>query len=511
MKGIIQDISEITDSKEIYAARPHPFLSIFIYILLVAIVAIGIWMYYGEIDIVSKGRGVIRPNENMSIIRNRIGGVISENHLEEGKEVKKGEVLFRIDYGDLQIKQIQLKEKIEEEKRELENLKKLRESIEIGKNLFSLETEKEYYEKYIKYVQDGEALKRQVAIDTRSEEVGLEQTHLSKLRYEESIEEYTKKLSDLEDYKASVEAKENKFADQNCIEYLLFNTYIYNEKELEQQIKDKALMYKLNEELESQELLAPRELEASKEALELVQNEQIKLKLNTLKEIDDDIETYRTLKEAAEKEQEQLIVDANLLSNKAEQRILSIKQYKTDTLVALNNQIQTLEVSLQSQMRELEVIELSITDCSVVASIDGTINMLQNINVGDLVSQGTEVARIIPKDTQLYKVEILVPNSEIAGLKEGEIVEYRFDALPYKEYGKLRGHITNISTDALDLSESGVGISGYYVTGALENKEVYSYKGERVNLKVGMTCDASIIVEQKKVLYYLLEKINLKE
>lgn len=511
MKGMIQQISEITDSKEIYAARPHPFLGIFIYILLAALMALGGWMYYGEIDIVSKGRGVIRPNENMSMIRNKIGGVISENHLEEGKQVKKGELLFKIDYADLEIKQKQLKEKLAKEEKELQNLKKLKTSIEIDENLFSLDTEKEYYEKYIKYVQDGEALSKQVAIDTKMDEVEIEETHISKVHYAKDIEKYTKKLVDLENYKASVEAKENKFEDQNCVEYLLFNTYIYNDKALEEQIKNHTLTYELNQELESENLLSINELEVSKKAMELAQNEQSKLRLNTLKEIEDEIEAYTELKETAKKEEEKLIVDSGLFSNKIEQRALSIKQYKTDTLVDLNNQIQTLEVSFQSEVRELEVVELSIKECGIVAPIDGTINMLQNISVGDLMGEATEVATIIPKDSQLYKVEILVPNSEIAGLKKGEVVEYQFDALPYKEYGKLKGHITNISTDANSLRKDGIGGSGYYITGALENKEVYSYKGERIHLKVGMTCDAYIIVEQKKILYYLLEKINLKE
>lgn len=57
MTPVIKDIREVTDSKEMYESKPHPFLTIFIYIILVSIILVGIWMYFGEIDIVSKGRG----------------------------------------------------------------------------------------------------------------------------------------------------------------------------------------------------------------------------------------------------------------------------------------------------------------------------------------------------------------------------------------------------------------------------------------------------------------------
>ena len=112
-------------------------------------------------------------------------------------------------------------------------------------------------------------------------------------------------------------------------------------------------------------------------------------------------------------------------------------------------------------------------------------------------------------EDSLYTIEIFMPNSEIAGLKVGDLIKYNFDALPYKEYGQMEGKITSISTDA-QFNET-YGTSGYIVKGTVNNETVYSYKGEAAELKVGMTCEAHIITEQKKILHYLLEKINLKD
>ena len=53
---------------------------------------------------------------------------------------------------------------------------------------------------------------------------------------------------------------------------------------------------------------------------------------------------------------------------------------------------------------------------------------------------------------------------------------------------------------------------GYYlVEASVDNKILFDYKGNEANIKVGMAGEAQVIVERKKILHYLLEKINLKD
>ncbi len=56
-----------------------------------------------------------------------------------------------------------------------------------------------------------------------------------------------------------------------------------------------------------------------------------------------------------------------------------------------------------------------------------------------------------------------------------------------------------------------MGNSYYGAKANLDDTIAISYKGEKRNIKVGMTCEVHIIKEQKKVLYWLLEKINLRD
>ncbi len=65
----------------------------------------------------------------------------------------------------------------------------------------------------------------------------------------------------------------------------------------------------------------------------------------------------------------------------------------------------------------------------------------------------------------------------------------------------------DIATDATVDPKSG--LSYYLVESTIENKPLFSYNGEKGELKMGMTCEAQVITKQKKILYYLLEKINL--
>lgn len=76
------------------------------------------------------------------------------------------------------------------------------------------------------------------------------------------------------------------------------------------------------------------------------------------------------------------------------------------------------------------------------------------------------------------------------------------------EYGEFTGTIEQISTD---IKSDNMGNSYYLVEAKLSEVEGVSYKGETRNIRVGMACEAHIIKEQKKILYWLLEKINLKD
>lgn len=64
---------------------------------LVAIIWTLVWAYYAEIDQLTRGEGKVIPSNQIQVIQNLEGGIISEILVEEGDEVRKGDILVKID------------------------------------------------------------------------------------------------------------------------------------------------------------------------------------------------------------------------------------------------------------------------------------------------------------------------------------------------------------------------------------------------------------------------------
>lgn len=509
MKPVIKDIREITDSKEMYETKPNPFIKIFIYILVACIGCALIWMYWGEVDIVSKGLGVVRPSENISNIRSKAQGEVIYTQVEEGKQVQKGDVLFELAYDDLEIQKLAIMEALKEKKNTLQSLEKLRDSIEQEKNLFSLAVEKEYYDRYIKFENDYKVLKNDMLISSENEESTTRQTEINRSIYIDELAKQEEEILNLKTLKDCFLQGKNLFKDNKAYYALEWQTYTLNRQGLESTLNDRKSTHDKNTILAEEGIIPKAELKESKLALEMVQNELETLEINQIKHIEERIKNAEAKKEIARQEVSKLETNEESLIISERQRNLNIEKYKTDILVPLYNQIDELSLQYKTTQKELESIELGIENCQVIAPIEGTISVIQDINEGDLILAGTDIATIIPQEDSLYKIEIFIPNREIAGIKVGDAIKYKFDALPYKEYGEFAGVISNISTDAK--VNKNLGISGYYVQGSIENKVIYSYKNKPAQIKVGMSAEAHIVTNQKKIINYLLEKINLRD
>ncbi|MEO1938762.1 MAG: HlyD family type I secretion periplasmic adaptor subunit [Sulfurimonas sp.] len=82
-----------------------------------------VWAYNAEIDALTRGQGKVIPSHQLQIVQNLEGGIVSEILVKEGDEVKKGQILVKIDdtsfvsnflenelrYNELEAKSIRLK------------------------------------------------------------------------------------------------------------------------------------------------------------------------------------------------------------------------------------------------------------------------------------------------------------------------------------------------------------------------------------------------------------------
>lgn len=308
----------------------------------------------------------------------------------------------------------------------------------------------------------------------------------------------------------SIKENKNLFSDKNSEYYNKFMEYQYNIKKLETAINQgdslvKSLISKRNviinniqKEVKSTEML----LESTKIELKKYINSG---DLNINSQIDESKRSLENLYLNLEKNKydPEMNILAVELSN------ITLSKYETDNIVQIDENIKLNKEKINQIEKNLQTINLNIEDCTIKSPIDGVIHIIKEINIQELLLPNAEIATIVPEDNSQFKVQLYLSNKDIASIKLGDSVKYHFEALPYREYGELSGIITKIGTDSRVDQQSG--ISYYLVESEIENRPLFSYKGEKGELKIGMNCDAQIITKRKKILYYLLEKINLKD
>ena len=390
MKAIIQNIEEMTDSRELLEAKPHPFLTGFIYLLLLMIITALVWCYFGEIDIVVKANGIVRPAQKISTIRSKIAGRITGIYYTDGQKVNQGDLLLSIEQTSIDIEKSAVSQELARTRKELNNVKILKEcileniSIEQCKPLFH-DDSNEYFYRYLDYTSN--------------------------------IQKLTNSLQQKQD---------------------IYNT-------------------------------------------------QLKL-LESGAATSNDVKNAKDAFDSAE---------------------LDLQIYRNKYLLDIQNTIITDEKTLNTIEKTFKSTNLNIQNSNITAPIAGIINVIMEFNKGDLLENGTTIATILPDKDSRLKVQLYVSNQDIAKIKVGDWIKYHFLALPYREYGELKGKIINIGIDTkTDIQKNE---SVYLVEADIDNKPIYSYKGTKGEIKIGMLCEAQVITKTKKIFYYLLEKISLMD
>jgi len=538
MKEILRDIKDMTDSREMIESKASPFVAIFIYLLLFIIIVALIWAYFGEKDEAVKATGVVRPNESVSTIQSKVIGNVEEIYYIQGQKVKQGDILFTLEKEDLKLQKDALLADINKLTYELEQLEKFKNSVIDGHNYFT-EEEDYYYNQFLKYEIDYNKLASELALtSTELDKLNLEldkSINDIELKKENELnyDYYSKKLDETKEYIKNLELLElaiinnrNYFIESQKEFYNRYIDYELQYKQLEEIVNQKKEKYEIYLSL-GEEYISKVQIEDERRQYELalldLENYKNEYLLSLRSSIKEQEESKEELEVSIEKIKQDIeMEDSNLdyvtnrktilekeYNENSSYAIAILEKYKIDKIVELNERIKSTEDNLINLNEQLYNTEISIEDRIIRAPIDGTVNITTEINKGDLVAGGTEILKIVPESDSEYKVIISVLNQDINDIKVGDEIKYHFLALPYKEYGELTGEIRKISTDAIVNTQDGM--SYYMVEASIENKPLYSYKGQEASIKVGMLSETYIVTDSKKVIYYLLEKIDLKD
>lgn len=474
MKFKIENIEELTDGRQVMESKPNKFISIFIGLVLIILIISFIWLWFGEKEVVIKVSGIINLKEQSQVISNEITGTVKEFNVKNGEDIKQGDIIYTLDDTSLIIQ----KENLVRQKENLvstnENLDKFIKSINDGVNYFEdNEEEKAFYYKYKAY----EASNLVLVSDKES-------LINSKINL-------NNKISELNNFRKSIDENVD-YNNGGVIYKEQYNSYKISKNEIEDKINqlNKTLSEIENKEEEKDTVeQIEGEIKNNKKSLEKLKSDTILQIENSKYELNSQIKTIDdNLKE----------IDVSNSISKEKNKITMIAQIEEQK--SLNSiKIEDIDVIIKE-------VNTNIEKCSIKSALDGKIDIKNELQTGMIVQSGVIVGEIINDESNL-EVKLIIPDKDIGKLKVNQDIKYSITSLPYTEFGFINGKIESLSISS-NIEENIYGI--YYTgVGSLEKNNVNSYNGESFNIKSGMTCEVKIITGKKKMLYYLLEKLNI--
>lgn len=532
MKGITIDLKDISDSREIMESREAPGIRYFIYILSFLIVLAVVFSCLFEIDDYTRINGEIRTYSSSSVITAGISGRISSVEVEEGQTVRKGDTLFYMDseYSESQKKIID--DKIAEYTEELENVKKLKDSILQDKNLFDIS--EDYYFRYEQYLNSVKLSENEVERALKSEDASADEKKAAQENYSDSIAQKKQLIAEYNCISDCI-ANNHEYAGKSPSSVALLSEFYSQYEKLKNISEQQKLSYEkikelyeenrnpgnykegLYAEVENTESavfsqnefnVTQNDIENAEKAYKMALSDEEQLKNKWITEMSEKTDALNQEIKSLEKSSNAVSKDHGTRDILGEYREISADKIKNESVISLNSEIASLNDKLESCKSQLLEINESIRNNEIKAEFDGKVTLVSQYNGGDIVQAGQQLCTLLPDENRL-KANLYIPENQISKISTGQKTEYVFDALPYNQYGKITGEILSVSADSVVNEQTGM---KYYLAEAnLSDYSLENSKGEKREIRNGMLTEAKVISGSEKVIFWLLRKINLRD
>lgn len=183
----------------------------------------------------------------------------------------------------------------------------------------------------------------------------------------------------------------------------------------------------------------------------------------------------------------------------------SVEKIRADFIRDLYLEKNQLDLEILKTEKELTALENQYDFLVVRAPVDGFVQEVSSLNVGDYLSGNSVVLNIVPNDLKNFRVEIQIPPKDIGKIKVGLKVKYRLSAFPFFEYKGAEGVVTSIDPDIRG-AESGNLF--YSVYADIDRIEFENNRGEKFPIKVGLETDTRIVLETRNILYFVLKRMD---
>ena len=269
----------------------------------------------------------------------------------------------------------------------------------------------------------------------------------------------------------------------------------------------------------------------TKEEIELLKsdinkmNELIKQQNQRVSLAKDNVNRYAYLQKKEYISTEELQAKQDILLNQK----IALQSYERDRIekqaVLINtvSLLNSLSSKLSSELsninrqiasNQLELIENKANNLQIIkANTNGTISSI-NVEVGQQINPNINLLNIIP-DNSTLEAHLYISTEAIGFLKKNQKVNLRLHAYPFQKFGHAQGRVISISEttirpqellNTVDSSTSQQRDSIYLVKVELKQKGMQAY-GEVYPFKAGMTFDADIMQEERKLYEWVLEPL----
>jgi len=149
-------------------------------------------------------------------------------------------------------------------------------------------------------------------------------------------------------------------------------------------------------------------------------------------------------------------------------------------------------VKLRRDMRNVEVR----------ASVEGIVLDLPKVTNGSIVREGDVIATLV-RTNQPLTLEVDISPKDISDARLGADVSVKLDALPFQQYGDLKGKLSYLSQDTYEESLDGEKGAFYRGRVKISVSELRSLPKD-FQLTSGMTASADMKVGKRRLITYLL-------
>ena len=435
------------------------------------------WAWFGKIEEVGKAQGKLVPKGETYKIESVELGKINQIAVQEGEEVKAGQLLVELD-PTLALKEVE----------RLEQLLKAS-KIELSQKQAQLERvylEVETHER----IATAETLGQRLAINSAQNKAQILRQLLSQQKSE--IDAYQTRQQLL----TSVPTISQERFEQVNIELEAHKERLARLKQLEASggVSKEFIFQAEQAQRQTQlQLIENKVQEITNVGEQLFQAEQSLRDLNEQK-TQNQGELVSALKEV-----EQL--EAELNRKRAERSRIKLEAEQKIQQIQLD--ITQVETKIAETENLLATAQTKLKDKYLQSPIDGVVLSLNVKNSGKVFNAGETIAEISPHDSPLI-LSAIVPNQEAGFMAIGMPVQVKLDAYSFQDFGTIPGKVISISADAEVDEQLGL---VYQVEVELEQDHIVNEQ-KLVYFKPGQTATADIIMRRRRILDIFLEPIK---